>query len=138
MDKVVDNMINFLDLKSNGSIINIKEVFQCLSLDIIANCAFGIETDSFKNPSNELFQTTLQTFTDLRISDMGGNILFQILMRFPFLYGFIDGYGKKSYSYLKNVTKDIVENRQVPRGDFIDRLKGKSLLELWVTTFLPD
>jgi hypothetical protein len=31
-------------------------MFQGLSLDTIANCAFGIETNSFKNPGNELFQ----------------------------------------------------------------------------------
>jgi len=43
-------------------IINIKEVFQGLSLDSIANCAFGIETNSFKNPGNDLFQVLKSSY----------------------------------------------------------------------------
>ena len=78
MTKIVDNMMECLDSKGSGAVVNIKEMFQCLSLDIIANCAFGIETDSFKNPSNELFKSCMKTFTDLQISNMGDNIAFHL------------------------------------------------------------
>lgn len=36
-------------------------LFQGLSLDSISNCAFGITTNSFKNPENELFQASSST-----------------------------------------------------------------------------
>ncbi len=42
--------------KDNSVVLDMKRVFQGLSLDSIANCAFGINTDSFENPQNELFQ----------------------------------------------------------------------------------
>ena len=123
MDKIVDNMIDFLDSKGSGSIVDIKELFRCLSLDIIANCAFGIDTDSFNNPSNDLFQKCLQVFTDFSISNMTENIVFQILRIFPGLVSVLDVYGKENYEHLKNITKSIVNSRIDPRGDFIDILK---------------
>ena len=115
MDKVVDNMINFLGSKGNDSVVNIKEVFQYLILDIIANCAFGIDTDSFK--------MCMQVFTDLSITNMSENIAFQILGIFPGLFSVMDVYGKENYDYFWDVTKKIVDSRTEPRGDFIDRLK---------------
>ena len=123
MDKTVDKMIHFLDSKGSGSVVDIKELFRCLSLDIIANCAFGIDTDSFNNPSNDLFQRCLQVFTDLTVSSMTENIVLQILRIFPGLFSVLDIYGKENYEYLKNVTKTVVDSRTEPRGDFIDRLK---------------
>ena len=45
--------------QTHGGNINIKEVFQGFSLDTISNCAFGIETNSFKNPGNELFRVRI-------------------------------------------------------------------------------
>ena len=123
MDKTVDKMIHFLDSKGSGSVVDIKELFRCLSLDIIANCAFGIDTDSFNNPSNDLLQKCLQVFTDFSISNMTENIVFQILRIFPGLVSVLDVYGKENYEHLKNITKSIVNSRIDPRGDFIDILK---------------
>ena len=54
---------------------------------------------------------------------MTENILYHILRFFPDLSSVLDIYGKDNYEYLKNVTKDIVDSRIEPRGDFIDRLK---------------
>ena len=47
---------SFPILQAPGGVVEIKVVFQGLSLDTISNCAFGIETNSFKNPGNELFK----------------------------------------------------------------------------------
>ena len=46
MDKVVDSMINHLRSSMNGKegcIFDMQEVYRSVTLDTIANCAFGIE-----------------------------------------------------------------------------------------------
>ena len=56
---VLSNITLFYLFQAPGGVIEIKEVFQGLSLDTISNCAFGIETNSFKNPGNELFRVRI-------------------------------------------------------------------------------
>ena len=66
MDKIADNMIEHL--KSNKKdIIDVKKVFYALSLDTISYCAFGIETNSFKDPNNVLMKRCSQVFSDFRL-----------------------------------------------------------------------
>ncbi len=52
--------------KGNSVVLDMKRIFQGLSLDSIANCAFGINTDSFENPQNELFQVDKFFFFGIR------------------------------------------------------------------------
>ena len=83
MGDVADEMVSHLEKKlekeggDGGGVVDMKVVFQViyhfvggllgenfisvrifqgLSLDSISNCAFGISTNSFENPDNELFQ----------------------------------------------------------------------------------
>ncbi len=53
--KVVFQVINHFVGELLGK-IGFRGIFQGLSLDSISNCAFGISTNSFENPDNELFQ----------------------------------------------------------------------------------
>ena len=72
-----------------------------MSLDTIANCAFGIDTNSFQAPDNVLFKRCVQAFTDLQLKNMGENVMFHTLNYFPFLFEFLDAYGKENYSFLR-------------------------------------
>ncbi len=90
MGDVADEMVSHLEKKlekeggGGGAVVDMKVVFQVkshfvgellgkivfrwcifqgLSLDSISNCAFGISTNSFENPDNELFQVFKQTKT---------------------------------------------------------------------------
>ena len=124
MDHVVNTMIDHIEetLKNNGPIVEVKEMFRCLTLDTIGHCAFGININSFKNPDNELLQRCVQAFTDYRIKNAKESILFNVLKFFPGLAYWIDVYGKENYDWLRNMTKSIADNRKAPRNDFIDRL----------------
>jgi cytochrome P450 family 6 len=55
MDAVVDNLVSHLEkeIKKNP-VVSVKEVFQCFALDTIAVCSFGINTNSFENPDNDI------------------------------------------------------------------------------------
>ena len=124
MDKVASNMMDHLEdtIKINGPIVEVKEVFQKLTLDTIGHCAFGIDTNSFNNPENELLKRCVQAFTDFRIKDLTDSTFFNILKFFPGLKLYIDMYGKENYDWLRNMTKTIADNRKESRNDFIDRL----------------
>ena len=66
MDMIADNMIEHLkSIKKN--VIDVKQLFYALSLDTISYCAFGIETNSFKDPNNVLMKRCSQVFSDFRL-----------------------------------------------------------------------
>ena len=125
LDSITDNMMEYLEItiKPNGTIIDIKDLFQRLSLDSIGFCAFGIEMNSFEDPNNSLMKNCKQSFTDLQIKNFTQSFTMNLLNYFPFLLYFVDTYGKQNYDKLRNLTQNIVENRTEFRNDFIDRLK---------------
>ena len=138
MDKVVDDMIDHLKSHDN-EIIDLQEVFRALSLDTIAYCAFGIEINSFKDPNNALTKRCLQAFTDLNFKNMIESLIVHTIFYFPFLFNYMDIYGKENYAYLRNLTKNILDKRVTKRGDFIDRyeyLDEKNFVKLNFTRFL--
>ena len=124
MDRVANTMIDHIEetLEKKGPVIEVKEIFQMLTLDTIGHCAFGIDINSFKNPDHELLKRCVQAFTDFRIKDATESIFFNFLKFFPGLAYWIDMYGKENYDWLRNMTKSIADNRKEPRNDFIDRL----------------
>ncbi len=105
------------------SSINCAFSFQSLSLDSISNCAFGIETDSFNNPGNKLFQSCLQVFTGFTLHNAAESVIFVLSSFLPVLQRMFDVYGAKHWDYLWDVTKEIAESRTEKRGDFIDRIR---------------
>ena len=123
MDKVVDDMIDHLKSHEDNAIIDLQEVFRALSLDTIAYCAFGIEINSFKDPNNVLTKRCIQAFTDLNFKNIMESLIVHLLQYFPFLFNYMDIYGKENYAYLRDLTKNILDKRTTKRGDFIDRLK---------------
>merc|ERR1712038_1066459 len=53
LDGGVNQMIDHLELVTKkDSLVNVKDVFQKMALDVIARCAFGIESNSFTNPAS--------------------------------------------------------------------------------------
>lgn len=122
MDCIVDNMMKHLEqCAGHSQVIDVKKVFQSLSLDIIANCAFGVDTNSFQDPENILFKRSNQAFSDIRLKSMFESIMTKLIGLFPFLIDYFDGYGKENFTFMRDITKSIAMERKLPRGDFIDR-----------------
>ncbi len=127
IDGVVNRMVDHMEKKrkeSADSVVDVKPIFQGLSLDSISNCAFGVETDSFNNPGNKLFKTCLNIFVGFTVQTAFESLMLFTFSFFPFLQKFMDTYGdKKQWDYLWDMTKEISEKRTHERGDFIDRIK---------------
>ena len=61
LEKCADNMDDlFAAAVETGEILEAKDVFGKFTLDAIATSAFGIESDSFKNPDGVFRKTALR------------------------------------------------------------------------------
>ena len=125
MKLVSERMINYLnrEITPTNTSINIKKVFQNVSMDNIALCAFGIDTNSFEG-SSELGEKVDQTILGQRITKISESIVLQLMHMFPFIGEIIRTYTSSLQDYLYEITKNIISERggDVSRGDFMDKL----------------
>jgi len=121
----VDNMVDHLEVVTkDNSLVDVKHVFQSMALDVIAKCAFGIESNSFKNPNNEVFIYGKKLFEEFNISSLPASVamnLFQVHEKISKLIDIIPA----SMGDLWKITKSVQLQRQssgAGPGDFIDIL----------------
>jgi len=70
LDGGVNQMIDHLELVTKkDSLVNVKDVFQKMALDVIARCAFGIESNSFTNPDNKMLGSGRRIFEEFILRD---------------------------------------------------------------------
>lgn len=121
----VDNMIDHLEeVTAKDPVVDVKNIFTALTLDVIAKCAFGIESNSFKNPDNQVFKHGKKIFDDFKITSVGTSIFFQVFMACASLMKYLD-VTSPSFTHLWNLTRSVQserEKRGAGSGDFIDRL----------------
>ena len=121
----VDNMIDHLEeVTAKDPVVDVKSIFTALTLDVIAKCAFGIESNSFKNPDNQVFKHGKKIFDDFKITSVGTSIFFQVFMACASLMKYLD-VTSPSFTHLWNLTRSVQserEKRGAGSGDFIDRL----------------
>jgi len=121
----IDNMIEHLEeITETNNLVEVKNTFQAMALDVIAKCAFGIESNSFKNPENDIFVHGKSIFAEFMITDLSVTII-------THLYTVLSGLGNiidilpASYKDLWNISKAIQNGREksgAGPGDFVDRL----------------
>ena len=118
----IDNMIEHLEeVTETTSLVEVKNVFQGMALDVIAKCAFGIESNSFKNPDNQIFVHGKKIFADFIIKDLTLTIVTNLFMAMTWI-GFPL---PSSYNVLWKASKAIQSEREKSGsgpGDFMDRL----------------
>ena len=87
----VDNMVEHLEeaSKTNSS-VKVKNMFQCMALDIIAKCAFGIESNCFKDQDNEIFKNGRHAFDDILAKNVLHSALFNFMFSSDFLLKYMD------------------------------------------------
>ena len=121
----VDNMIQHLEeVTPTDPVLDVKNIFQALTLDVIAKCAFGIESNSFKNPDNQIFKHGKKIFEDFKITNLATSIFFHVFLSCASLMKYLD-VTSPSFRDLWNLTRSV-QSERVKRGegsgDFIDRL----------------
>merc|ERR1712054_750717 len=119
-------MINYLKkVSSQKSLVDMKTVFQNMAMDVIAVCAFGIETNCFEDPNNEIMVHGRAFFSGFRMTDYMSDIMWRMFLSIKSLSKVVNVFPIKTYDALFNISKSIQSQRESSgpgSGDFIDRL----------------
>ena len=113
--------------------IDMKPVFQKMTMDVIAKCAFGIDLNCFDDPDNKLFHDSKAVFEEFLATDFKSNLLANISAGMMDLDKYIN-FPPGSMEGLWNYTKLVQVQREqsnVKLGDFIDKLgELKSIIQV--------
>ena len=85
MEGVADNMLAYLDGKvgRGETVVDFRRVFGSLSLETIAECAFGIRFDAHRNPDHPLFKNVRDVFSNFSCSNWFKSGFFHLFNYFP-------------------------------------------------------
>lgn len=120
----VKTMMDYLDSNLKcGEPEDLREIMAKLTTDIISSCAFGIESNSFKNPNSEFRKMGKKIF-HVPFYKLICKFLFFL---FPSLTKVINIsiHGKEINDFFYNLVKDIIEYRSknnLRREDFLQLL----------------
>ena len=121
----VDNMVEHLeDVTQDNPVVDVKNIFQCMALDVIAKCAFGIDSNSFKNPNNDVFVHGKKLFEDFTLNSLLSSVMMNLFQVHEKISMLID-MAPASMDVLWKITKSVQLQRQsagAGPGDFIDIL----------------
>ena len=57
MESTVENLLEHIEKEiQKDPVLTVKEIYQSFALDTISSCAFGIQTNSFENPKNQILE----------------------------------------------------------------------------------
>ena len=66
-------LLYYLIISTYSAVIEFKTVYQSLTIDVIAKCAFGIEINSLKpnglDKTNKLYKAAIDTFAGFNFTD---------------------------------------------------------------------
>ncbi|ERL89378.1 cytochrome P450 6A1-like [Dendroctonus ponderosae] len=119
IDRVGDQAESIvMDLCKRNQPLSIKEVQACFSIDVIASCAFGIDSNSLDNPNNELRQHSRKLFTPNFLSRLLEQFVNWDVLNF---LGY-SGLGKDADNFFVKLISDMINYRDknnVTRQDFL-------------------
>lgn len=121
----VDNMLDYLEKKvEENPVVDMKPVFQSMTMDVIGKVAFGIDLNCFNDPDTPLFKYARQVFADFLCtglkSDFLSNMEFGMIGLEKLFY-----YVPPSLDYVWKITRKIQDDRakeNVVIGDFIGKI----------------
>lgn len=132
VNNVVDNLVARLSSKTDGDSINIFEVFGRFTTDVIASCAFGIESNSLKDEDSKFYEMGQKAFEVKNVFERMIRIGYPDIAR---KFG-VKLLNKEMSDFYYSITKDTVEYREkssVERNDFMNlmvQMKKSNLINL--------
>ncbi|KMQ87734.1 cytochrome p450 6k1 [Lasius niger] len=124
IDECAENLVEYLDsmnLGSRGKIMEVKELSGKFSTDVIGSTAFGLSTNSFKNPDAEFCKYGKMIFGPARSFEILAVTFMPLLSR---LAGFTL-FGKQTDAFMRKVFWETIAQRIKSgerRNDLIDIL----------------
>nr|QUF59370.1 cytochrome p450 CYP3044B3 [Brachionus angularis] len=115
---------HLVKLEKNDEYLDAREIFGCLSLDIICSCCFGINIDSMNDPDNEVLKCIKMYYLGSLSKDprMILIILFPSLTKFLIQKNLLTLIPNEPTAYLKAFISKVIERRKQKlerRDDFI-------------------
>lgn len=115
MSNGVDRLMENLEKDNKGEkSVDIYDLFQCLTLDIIGRCAFGLQTNA-QTDINDPFLTNIRTL----FRTLSKNFILPVVMAFPFIQNFIFAlknvvilFGMNPVVWLRNQMKEVINIRK--------------------------
>ena len=126
MDKIAERTVEYLSDKiKTQPKIDLKPIIQGFTLDTIAKCGFGIDSNVYKGEDNEFAKTAFGVLQNVVAKNWIGTLLLNAVFRFPILIKILPILPEAAYQ-IRKMTHDIIEERSkknIEIGDFVDRLK---------------
>ena len=126
MDKIAERTVEYLSDKiKTQPKIDLKPIIQGFTLDTIAKCGFGIDSNVYKGEDNEFAKTAFGVLQNVVAKNWIGTLLLNAVFRFPILIKILPILPEAAYQ-IRKMTHDIIEERlkkNIEIGDFVDRLK---------------
>nr|AIL94155.1 cytochrome P450 CYP3027C1 [Tigriopus japonicus] len=126
MSDIASDMIHFLDERIEQSPeIDVKKMFQNLTLETISQCAFGIKSNAFYDTHSDLLKHGQDAFSGFIMHNALETFIFSGLLHFPKLFHYIEFF-PAAYYKLYNVTESIMKARVeqgIKKTDFIARMQ---------------
>jgi len=128
LDGGVNQMITHLEevTKKDRVVVNIKDVFQKMTLDVIARCAFGIDSNSFANPDNKMLASGRNIFEEFILCDSVSTGFWHMFNAFGEILQKLIAIYPTDYKSLWQIGHKICFERESRgtggQGDLVDRL----------------
>ena len=101
--------------------IDLKPVFQKMAMDVIGKCAFGIEINCFEEGGTDLFRLGNGVFDGFKVKNSMDAIFVNLFLGLSGIENYLDMVPPEMKDLWK-IFKNIEKSRQIPNGDFIDRV----------------
>jgi hypothetical protein len=108
MNRYLDSLIQIFESKAmSGEVIDIRQHYDALAMDVITRCSLGVNIDALKNSKNPIYKAIKNFFeTDLTIGRL-------ILFLFPKLSYYLNAsyFDIKSQKIVANSVKQVIDER---------------------------
>nr|QTW43664.1 CYP3027-like protein [Eurytemora affinis] len=117
----LDNMMEHLEKRvKEDPVIDLKPVFQKMTMDVIGKCAFGIEINCFKG-NTDLLRLGNGVFDGFKVKNVMDAFFMNIFLGFSGIENYLDMVPPEMKELWK-IFKNVENGRKVPNGDFIDKM----------------
>ena len=101
-------------------VIDLKPVFQKMTMDVIGKCAFGIEINCFEG-NTDLLRLGNGVFDGFKVKNVMDAFFMNIFLGLSGKENYLDMVPPEMKELYK-IFKNIETERKVPNGDFIDKM----------------
>jgi cytochrome P450 family 6 len=122
-DKVLDHLSG--EVAKHPNQLDLKHIIQGYSLDTIAKCAFGLDSNAHRGENSDFASNAKDIFDSFRADTWTNVFFFNMISHFPFIMKYIPIWPESAFN-VRKMTTDIMAERDrknIKVGDFIDRLR---------------